>query len=122
MHSSITSRSLEIPAFIKDAQVLILQYGELPRNTKSHDMLRHAMRSMNVEIYPHDTIAGITVDFTERTGVPNGYDVKLATAGTRGILKIETTYTVPGERLELYGRQYDLEQELFNVRAALNEV
>jgi hypothetical protein len=122
MHSSIASRSLEIPAFVKDAQVLILQYGELPRNTKSHDMLRHAMRSMNVEIYPHDTITGITIDFTERTGVPNGYDVKLATSGTRGVLKIETTYTVPGERLELYGRQYDLEQELFNVRAALNEV
>ena len=80
------------------------------------------MRSMNAEIYPHDIITGITVDFTERTSVPNGYDVKLNMLGARGILKIETTYTVPGERLELYGRQYDLEQELFTVRSALNEV
>ena len=118
----ISSRDLKLPEFIKQAQVLILQYGELPRNSKPHDMLRHALRSMNAEVFPHDSIAGLSIDFAERTGAPNGYDVKLDITGTRGMLKVEITYTIPGERLELYGRQYDLEQELFNVRSALNEV
>lgn len=121
MRSSITSRALELPEFMKQAQVLILQYGELPKTNEPYEILRYAMRGLGIEFFVNHRITSLTVDFTERVGVPSGYDIKLGVQVERAALKIETVYTLPGERLELYGRQYKLEQELAEVRAALGE-
>lgn len=121
MRSSITSRALELPEFMKQAQVLILQYGELPKTNEPYEILRYAMRGLGIEFYPHDRITSLSIDFTERKDAPNGYDIDLGVHSDRGVLKIKTVYTMPGERLELYGRQYKLEQELFAVRYALND-
>jgi hypothetical protein len=121
MRSSITSRALELPELIEHAQMLILQYGELPKTNEPYEILRQSLRAMGADLYPHDRITSIAVDFSERKDVPSGYDVKISVQSNRGVLKIETVYTMSGERLELYERQYKLEQELANVRAALGE-
>lgn len=121
MRSSITSRALELPELIEHAQMLILQYGELPKTNEPYEILRQALRAMGADLYPHDIITSIAVDFSERKDVPSGYGVKISVQSNRGVLKIETVYTMSGERLELYERQYKLEQELANVRAALGE-
>lgn len=120
--SKISSRSIELPEFIKQAQVLVRQYGELPKTNEPYEILKQAMRSFGIEFFVHDRITSLTVDFTERRDVPSGYDIKIGVQSARGALKIETVYTMPGERLALYGQQYKLEQELFAVRYALNEV
>ena len=135
MRSSITSSPLdrrvhhvqtdplELPRFIKDAQIAIVS-GDAQRGPKASEafnILRSALESLNVHMASCDIFTDICVDFTQKKDVPNGYDVHISTRSERDKFMFKTTYVIDGKHLELFGLKYDLELKLFDVRVALGE-